>query len=130
MAAFDTVFGIGVHLRSRLLASSEVTAETDRVFPVATQVDTPLPFITYFRSGMEEQQVKDGRGPRAAYFQLQIYASTWGQCAAIAKAVDTALGSFRDEAVRECILTDASENFDPTIPAFVQVLTYRVKTFK
>lgn len=128
MDAYNKVFDCGVRLRGAMI-ESEVGKLTDRIFPVSTQVTTKLPFITFFRSGIEEVQVKSCRGPRTAYFQIQIYANDWSEGAAIASAVDECLDGYNDDGIRSCTLIDASENYDPTVPAYMQIMTYKVKTF-
>lgn len=128
MGVYDKVFDCGIRLRKAIL-DSPVAEVTDRIFPVSTQVSTQLPFVTFFRSGMDETSVKDTRAPRTAYFTIQVYSDDWQQAAEIASLIDDRLEDFRDEGIRSCQLMDTSENFDYTVPAYIQILTYKVKTY-
>lgn len=124
MAAYNTIMSAGVSLRRAMLATG---IGTDRIFPVATPVDTELPFVTFFRSGVDTTEIKDGRGPRSGFYQIQIYSETWTEGIEIAERIDAVLSGYADDKVRRCVLTDAMENHDPSVPAYMQILTYKVK---
>ncbi len=129
MDAFSHIFGVGVRLRRRLLASKDFTSLTDRVFPVVSKVDETMPFVSLFRSSTEGTATKPlVRGPRKAVYQFQIFSQNWEETVRLAVAAVEALHGFRDEAVSSCLFMDASENFDSSCDAYVQILTFEVRT--
>jgi hypothetical protein len=127
MDVFKSILGIGPRLRKQMLASDDFSTLTTRVFPVVSKVDEKLPFVSFFRVGTEETQVKDYRGPRKATYQIQIFSEDWESGVNVAEAACNALHGYHDDVIREVLFTDASENFDATIPAYVQILTFLVR---
>lgn len=125
MDASDNILTAGVTLR-RLIIDA-IGMEGDHVFPVTTSVDMPLPFVTFFRSGVEEDTVKSLTGPRTGHYVVQVYASTWSESVKIASDISAALDAYFDETIKVCRLEDASENFDPSVPAYMQLLYFKVK---
>lgn len=124
---YEGLLTCGTRLRKVLLDDAEFRAMTDRVIPVVTQIDQPLPFVTYFRAGVSMTPVKGTRGPASVNYQFQIYTAEWPEGARIAARVLEVLDGYADEDIRSCVLTDSVENHDPSVPAFMQVLTFEVR---
>lgn len=129
MDAFSHIFGIGTRLRRRLLASEDFTSITGRIFPVVSKVDETMPFVSFFRSSTEGNATKPlVRGPRKAVYQFQIFSQNWEETVRLAVATVEALHGYRDDAITSCYFMDASENFDNSCDAYVQILTFEVRT--
>lgn len=127
MDTFKTIFNCGVRLRQALLADEELCAMTDRVIPVVTPVSQTLPFITYYRESVNMQPVKGTRGPASVIYHFQIYSAEWPEGSDIAARVAGTLDGYADDAVRSCVLQNATENHDPAVPAFIQILSFEVR---
>lgn len=128
MAASDTLFfKAGITLRKALLADDGFKSTGASVFPVSVEVSQKLPFVTFYRTSVDPEAVKTGRGPRSVFFQFQIYSDDWEQGLDIAAQTFDVLDGYADETIRECRCTDAHENHDPTVPAYIQILTFKVK---
>lgn len=122
-----SILGCGPRLRRALLDNPEFTAITDRVVPVISETDQPMPFVTFFRASASETPVKGTAGPREAIFQFQIFTADWSPGLALAEIVARTLNGYADTLIRRCTWEDSSENFDMNVPAFVQILTFKVK---
>ncbi|WP_303745038.1 hypothetical protein [uncultured Duncaniella sp.] len=129
MAAYDkTILSAGTRLRAAL--EPVVAAHGARIFPVVSAVDEQLPFVTYFRAGTSETGVKPpGAGPRETVIQFQVFSAGYGEGLEIAEEMLEAIDGFTDDRVRYCAMMDSSENFDGAVPAYVQIMTFKVKTF-
>lgn len=124
---YRRVLECAAHLRQVLVASGAVPEVAERIIPVTTESDQPLPFITYFRAAIAVTPVKGRPGPVAATCRFQVYTKEWSEGISIASRLIDVLDGLSDEAVRGCWLTDASDNHDPNVPAHVQVLTFEVR---
>ena len=51
--AYGRLLTLGAHLRRALLDDAAVSELTTRVIPVVTQTDQQMPFVTYYRTGVE-----------------------------------------------------------------------------
>lgn len=127
MDAFNTVLTCAPRLRAALMANPAITAHTDRIFPVVSKADEQLPFIAFYRSGIESENTKSDPC-RAAFYEFQIYSGTWKEGLELAEAVIDTLDGFADDAIRFCRLWGGEEDFFKDAPAYVQTLTFRVKT--
>lgn len=128
MAAYNkTILSAGTRLRAALEPVLDEFGA--RIFPVVSAVDEQLPFVTYFRAGTGETAVKSATGPRETVIQFQIFSKEYGQGLRIAEAAVETLDGFRDDTVRYCAFLDSSENFDGAVPAYVQIMTFKVKTY-
>lgn len=125
MDVSDNILTAGLALRKVILGIPGLG--TDRIFPISVRVEQPMPFVTFFRSLLEEDAVKAQEGPRTAHFVVQIYSGEWSQGVDIASRIASYLDGYRDDHITICRLEDAVENFDPTIPAYVQILSFKVK---
>lgn len=125
--AFGRLLTLGAHLRQALLDDAAVAERTTRIIPVVTQTDQPMPFVTYYRTGVESVPVKTGAPSRVSVWQFNVYTAEWTEGVALAARICAVLDGMRDDTVRMCRLADAAENHDPNVPAFVQTLTFEVR---
>lgn len=124
---YSSLLGCVAHLRQVLLASGAIPEVAERIIPVTTQSDQPLPFITYYRSGLNTSPVKNARGPVSATCRFQIYTKEWSEGISIASRLIEVLDGLQDDRIRICTLTDAADNHDPNVPAHVQIVTFEVR---
>ena len=132
MAVNKTSLSAGVLIRELLLDSAEVTARTNRVYPVATD-KAELPYILYRRASMEQNPQKTGN-PGADTVQMEVicFAADYDDCLELAEAVRGALDNKRDMqtddetlTMRSCLLVDSEEAWQDD--AYVQQLIFNVK---
>lgn len=124
---YECMRRVGEQLRKALLENPAVSSVTTRVMPVASPINQQLPFITYFRSGTEITAVKNQIGSPQMYYQFQIYSEDHRTGAELAEAVVETLHGYTDEHIRICVLSEWAENNDPNIPAFMQIVQFRIK---
>jgi hypothetical protein len=132
MAVNKTSLSAGVLIRELLLDSAEVTARTNKVYPVATD-KAELPYILYRRASMEQNPQKTGN-PGADTVQMEVicFAADYDDCLELAEAVRGALDNKRDMqtddetlTMRSCLLVDSEEAWQDD--AYVQQLIFNVK---
>ena len=132
MAVNKTSLSAGVLIRELLLDSAEVTARTNKVYPVATD-KAELPYILYRRASMEQNPQKTGN-PGADTVQMEVicFAADYDDCLELAEAVRGALDNKRDMqtddetlTMRSCLLVDSEEAWQDD--AYVQQLIFSVK---
>ena len=132
MAVNKTSLSAGVLIRELLLDSAEVTARTNKVYPVATD-KAELPYILYRRASMEQNPQKTGN-PGADTVQMEVicFAADYDDCLELAEAVRGALDNKRDMqtddetlTMRSCLLVDSEEAWQGD--AYVQQLIFNVK---
>ena len=132
MAVNKTSLSAGVLIRELLLDSAEVTAHTNKVYPVATD-KAELPYILYRRASMEQNPQKTGN-PGADTVQMEVicFAADYDDCLELAEAVRGALDNKRDMqtddetlTMRSCLLVDSEEAWQDD--AYVQQLIFNVK---
>ena len=132
MAVNKTSLSAGVLIRELLLDSAEVTARTNKVYPVATD-KAELPYILYRRASMEQNPQKTGN-PGADSVQMEVicFAADYDDCLELAEAVRGALDNKRDMqtddetlTMRSCLLVDSEEAWQDD--AYVQQLIFNVK---
>lgn len=131
MAVSKTSLSAGELIREVLLGSAEVTARTNKIFPVATDV-AELPYILYRRIAMEQTPQKSGR-PGADTVQIEVICFTERYAAGVelAEAVRDALDGVQAVSedgtlsMRSCELNDSEEAWQDD--AFLQQLIFTVK---
>ena len=132
MAVNKTSLSAGVLIRELLLDSAEVTARTNKVYPVATD-KAELPYILYRRASMEQNPQKTGN-PGADTVQMEVicFAADYDDCLELAEAVRGALDNKRDMqtddetlTMRSCLLVDSEEAWQDD--AYVQQLIFNMK---
>ncbi|MCM1369831.1 MAG: hypothetical protein NC204_05600 [Candidatus Amulumruptor caecigallinarius] len=128
MDAYNSIISCGPRLRMALMTDGRLEAVGDRVFPVVSRSNEQLPFIAFARTDTFEDSVKGARGPMAAIYEFQIYSETWEEGLRIADAVADVLDGFRDDAIRACRLMASNEEFFAPAKAYVQSVSFKVKT--
>ena len=123
MAVNRTSLSVGTLIREILLDSADVTARTNKVYPVATD-KAELPYILYRRAALEQNPQKSGQ-PGADTVQLEVicFAADYDDCLELAEAVRGA----DDEtlALCACQLVDSEEAWQDD--AYVQQLIFNVR---
>lgn len=125
MDVSDNILTAGIRLRKEIMDATGL--KDDKVFPITTSVDMEMPFVTYFRASVEEDTVKSQQGPRTGHFVVQVYSAGWSEGIELASQIASRLDAYAGEGITVCRLEDATENFDPSVPAFMQVLYFKVK---
>lgn len=129
MAVPKTSLSAGAIIRAVLLEDAEVTARTNKVFPVATD-SAELPYILYRRTSLSANPQKSGQ-PGADEIQIEVICFTerYGEGVELAEAVRAALDQVSAEHggmhMRSCYLIDSEEAYQDD--AFVQQLVFSVK---
>lgn len=132
MAAYKTSLSAGALIREILLDSAAVTALTDKIFPVATDI-AELPYILYRRVSMDQNVQKTGQ-PGADTVQIEVICFTekYSDGVELAEAVRGALDNVRDVqtddetlVMRGCTLADSEEAWQDD--AYLQQLVFNVK---
>lgn len=129
MAVNKTSLSAGAIIRSVLMADSEVTARTNKIFPIVSS-SAELPYIVYRRAELEVNPQKSGL-PGSDVVQLEItcYASKYAESVELAEAVRNALDFHSAEheglALRACYLSGSEEDYQDD--AFVQQLIFSIR---
>lgn len=98
-----SVYGIGAHVRSLIVASSDVTdLVSERVFPGIVPQRTQFPCVVYTQISSERVSVMgEDTGTVMATWQIDHYATTYAVARQLASAVRKALqrqrGTFPDD---------------------------------
>lgn len=124
-----SILSAGILIRDLLLADADVTAITDKVFPVAVD-EAKLPYIVYTRDSATHDPVKgDLPGADSAIIEVGCCAATYKDSISLAEAVRSALlykqTSRNGNALRVCYMSDAKESFEGD--AYVQRLFFTIK---
>lgn len=129
MAVPKTSLSAGAIIRAVLLEDPEVSARTNKVFPVATD-SAELPYILYRRSSLAARPQKGGQ-PGADEIQIEVICFTerYGEGVELAEAVRGALDHVsavhNGMCLRSCYLSESEEAYQDD--AFVQQLVFSVK---
>ncbi|MDE5989093.1 MAG: DUF3168 domain-containing protein [Duncaniella sp.] len=129
MAVPKTSLSAGAIIRAVLLEDAEVSARTNKVFPVATD-SAELPYILYRRASLTSNPQKGGQ-PGADEIQIEVICFTerYGEGVELAEAVRAALDHVTAEhdgmRLRSCYLIDSEEAYQDD--AFVQQLVFSAK---
>lgn len=129
MAVPKTSLSAGAIIRAVLLEDAEVSARTNKVFPVATDC-ADLPYILYRRTSLSPNPQKSGQ-PGADEIQIEVICFTerYGEGVELAEAVRAALDCVSAEhdgmRMRGCYLADSEEVYQDD--AFVQQMLFNVK---
>lgn len=129
MAANKTSLSAGAIIRAVLMEDAEVSARTNKIFPVATD-SAELPYILYRRSSLAGTAQKSGH-PVGDEIQLEVicFAARYGESVELAEAVRAALDHMTAEydgmRLRSCQLIDSEEAYQDD--AYVQQLIFSVR---
>ena len=99
------------------------------VFPIVSERDANLPYISYQRTSMSQQGVKTGMGADTAQITVTCFAAEYEESLEIAEAVRAALdgkqAANEDMRMRSCFMDGSSENWADD--AYIQELVFNVK---
>lgn len=129
MAVNKTSLSAGAIIRAVLMEDAEVSARTNKIFPVATD-SAELPYILYRRTSLSGTAQKSG-SPVNDEIQLEVicFAARYGESVELAEAVRAALDHVTAEhegmRLRFCHLIDSEEAYQDD--AFVQQLVFSVR---
>ncbi len=132
MAVSKTSLSAGALIREVLLGSAEVTARTNKIFPVVVD-NAVLPYILYRRSSMAQNAQKAGN-PGADTVQMEVicFTADYAEGVELAEAVRDALDNKREIqtndgelCMRSSLLVDSEEAWQDD--AYVQQLVFNVK---
>lgn len=129
MAVPKTSLSAGAIIRAVLLEDTEVSARTNKIFPVVTD-SAELPYIVYRRMELAATPQK-GRQPGADEVQIEVLCFTSGYsdgiqlAEAVRSALDFAEATHDGMHMRSCHLSNSEESFQDD--AFVQQLVFSIK---
>lgn len=128
MDVSKTSLSAGEIIREILSSDPEVTARTNKIFPVAVD-SVELPYVLYRRAQLEQVPVKDRRGADTVMIEIMCYTAQYTEGIELAEAVRAALDGRQAEydglRMRSCSLTDSEETWQDD--AYVQQLVFTVK---
>lgn len=124
-----SILSAGELIRQTLTINADVSAITNKVFPVVTDKAT-LPYVLYRRVSMEQQPNKGGWSyADVAQIEVICFAATYSGSVQLAEAVRGALDGAQISGdglvLRSCYLSDSEEAWQDD--AFVQAMTYTIK---
>lgn len=125
----QTSLSAGSIIRDLLLQDAQVTAITNKIFPVVTDTAV-LPYILYRRSSLEHNPTKSGYpGADTVTIEIVCYTEKYAESIQLAEAVRAALDGKQREKdgvfMRSCVLLDSEEGYEGD--AFAQQLVFNVK---
>ena len=129
MAANKTSLSAGAIIRALLADDPDVTAITDKIYPVVTD-EAKLPYIVYARTGLVSDPHKSG-GPGADEVNISVlcmaarYHESVDLAEAVRGALDNCTAVHDGLRMRVCQLSNASEDW--ANDAFIQRLDFRIK---
>lgn len=120
---------IGVVINAMLTASEALTMVVGtKIFPLVAKYDTKFPFITYQRTGITTQYVKDGLVSERVSATIYVAANSYSESIEIANMVRDAMelkcGVYGGTYVRQVYLSGSSETFYDGI--YIQQLTFNI----
>lgn len=123
-----TLLSCGEIIRKILLADTEVSSRTKKIFPVIID-KAVLPYIYYRRTAFMQNPVKSGRGAGTVTMEVSCYTAKYEEGVNLAEAVFNALdgveGTSGDLVMRSCCLTDSSESWEDD--AYLQNMIFTIK---
>jgi len=129
MVVPKTSLSAGAIIRAILMENAEVSARTNKIFPVATD-SAELPYILYRRNSLSANPQKTGKqGSDEVEIEILCFTARYGEGVELAEAVRGALdfsgASHEGMVMRSCYLADSEETFEND--AFVQQLLFKVR---
>jgi hypothetical protein len=132
MAVSKTSLSAGELIREILLESADVSARTNKIFPVAVD-KAVLPYILYRRAAMEQTPAKgEKQGADSVNMEIICFAADYDQCLELAEAVRDALDNLHNVqsndgtlVLRASTLVDSEEAWQDD--AYVQQLIFNVR---
>lgn len=129
-----TGISIGKHIYARLTASEPLRALIGtRLYPVAADQGTAMPYVTYHRTALATEYTKDGRASDTVSVSFRIVAGGYLPAAEIAEAIRDALenvrGLYGDTEVSEAEVVNSVDAYAPDLDAYVMTLDFRFETY-
>ena len=129
MAVPKTSLSAGAIIRAILQEDAEVTARTNKIFPVATD-SAELPYILYRRASLSSNPQKSGLpGADEILMEVICFTGRYGEGVELAEAVRAALDHISAEhdgmGMRLCYLAESEEAYQDD--AYVQQLVFNVR---
>ena len=128
-----TGISIAKHIYARLMELEPLRALIGtRLYPVAADQGTEMPYVTYHRTALTTEYTYDGAGPDTVSVSFRIVAGGYQaatdiaeEIRAILEGVRAAYGEFE---VRDAELVNAVDAYDVDIDAYVLTLDMRFRT--
>lgn len=129
-----TGISIGKYIYAQLMASEQFrTLVGTRLYPVAADQGTDMPYVTYHRTALATEYTKDGWESDTVSVSFRIVAGGYLPAAEIAEAVRAALenarGSYGDAKVSEAEVVNSVDAYDLDLDAYVLSLDFRFRTY-
>lgn len=123
------VLKVGAAVTELLSSDASVSSYLgNKIFPTATQEDTPRPFLIYQRTGLNPAYTKDNRAYDSVYLAVTIISDTYSGSVMGASAVLNALerkrGVYAGLNIDDIMLADANEGADET--NYIQDLQFEI----
>lgn len=119
------------YIIAAILDSNEALQELGitGVFPIVSEKDAILPYISYQRTGLVQQPAKTGKGADTAQLTITCFAADYEGSLQIAEAVREALDGMTAEydemRMRSCVLENSTEDW--ANDAYIQELVFSVR---
>lgn len=127
MGKNKTSLSAGLILREILLADTEVSKITKKIFPVATD-EAILPFVLYRRVGLATIPNAVGMADTID-MEVICYAANYAESVELAEAVrhalDLATHTSGELRLRSCVISDADEGYADD--AFAERMIFKIK---
>ncbi len=128
-----TGISIGKHIYARLTASEQFrTLVGTRLYPVAADQGTDMPYVTYHRTALATEYTYDGAGVDTVSVSFRIVAGGYQAATDIAEEIRATLEGVRaaygESEVRDAELVNSVDAYDVDIDAYVLTLDMRFRT--
>lgn len=128
-----TGISIGKHIYARLTASEPLRALIGtRLYPVAADQGTAMPYVTYHRTALATEYTCDGAGVDTVSVSFRIVAGGYQAATEIAEEIRAALEGVRaaygESEVRDAEVANSVDAYDVDIDAYVLTLDMRFRT--
>ncbi len=128
-----TGISIGKHIYARLMASEQFrTLVGTRLYPVAADQGTAMPYVTYHRTALATEYTCDGAGVDTVSVSFRIVAGGYQAATEIAEEIRATLEGVRaaygESEVRDAEVANSVDAYDVDIDAYVLTLDMRFRT--
>lgn len=128
-----TGISIAKHIYARLTESEPLRALIGtRLYPVAADQGTAMPYVTYHRTALATEYTYDGAGTDTVSVSFRIVAGGYQAATDIAEEIRATLEGVRaaygESEVRDAELVNSVDAYDVDIDAYVLTLDMRFRT--
>lgn len=128
-----TGISIGKHIYARLMELEPLRALIGtRLYPVAADQGTEMPYVTYHRTALATEYTNDGAGVDTVSVSFRIVAGGYQAATDIAEEIRATLEGVRaaygEFEVRDAELANSVDAYDVDIDAYVLTLDMRFRT--